>query len=287
SLSMPSEMTPTTTPVPSRPWVRSTSARLAASPCVVTEPTRGTARSTLRIARTHEKPASVSRAPASTRACTRPRAIWMRSIFTPACCSFRSSVEPSGEQSRYTCRRPSAARGGGAATSPPVALAVGGGRSRELIFPCLAFEARAARRSYSWPSRRSSGAGCAADGTAEATVAHRRAIERMVLIVVSLRATGIAGCVCATCRGEAVAGLERRDRDESGSAAIRTTAAATHVRRSDARRGPTGAVVAGERVAIADHRLTQDRGPPDAVGELAPELREQAVGVGHGRPDAR
>ena len=58
-------------------------------------------------------------------------------------------------------------------------------------------------------------------------------------------------------------------------------------KRSDARRGLTAAVVSAEQLAIADHRLTQDRGPPEAVGELATELREQAVRVGHGRPDGR
>jgi hypothetical protein len=81
----------------------------------VTPPTRVTARSTLRIARTHEKPASVSSALASTRACTWPRAIWMRSILTPACCSLRSSGRPERGGNRGTRadpRRRRAAAGG-------------------------------------------------------------------------------------------------------------------------------------------------------------------------------
>ena len=59
------------------------------------------------------------------------------------------------------------------------------------------------------------------------------------------------------------------------------------VKSSDARRGLRAAVVAAEQPGIADHRLSQNRGPADAVGELATELREQAVHVGHSRPDAR
>ena len=56
TLSIPSEMTPTTTPLPSRPWARSASARLAASPSVVTLPARTTARSTVRM-RVHPREA--------------------------------------------------------------------------------------------------------------------------------------------------------------------------------------------------------------------------------------
>ena len=57
---------------------------------------------------------------------------------------------------------------------------VAGGRSRELILPCLGFEARAARMSCSWPRTLSSAAGCPADWASEATVAHNRAIEKTV-----------------------------------------------------------------------------------------------------------
>src|SRR5262245_52027784 len=48
-------------------------------------------------------------------------------------------------------------------------------------------------------------------------------------------------------------------------------------------RGLTAAVVAAERRAVADHRLTHDRGPPHAVGKLAAESCEQAIRVCHGR----
>ena len=67
--------------------------------------------------------------------------MWMRSIRAPTCSSFMSSFAPSGEQSRYTCRLPSAARVGGAATSPPACgPAVRGGSSRDWI---LALDVRA------------------------------------------------------------------------------------------------------------------------------------------------
>src|SRR5262249_51847412 len=59
------------------------------------------------------------------------------------------------------------------------------------------------------------------------------------------------------------------------------------VKRSDARRGLTAPVVAAEQFAIADHRPAQNRGRADTVGELVTEQREQAVRVGHGRPDGR
>src|SRR5215831_12556499 len=59
------------------------------------------------------------------------------------------------------------------------------------------------------------------------------------------------------------------------------------VKRADARRGLTAAVVAAEQLAIADHRLSLNRGLRDAVRELASEQREQAVRVRHGGTDGR
>src|SRR5262245_31409292 len=66
-------------------------------------------------------------------------------------------------------------------------------------------------------------------------------------------------------------------RDERGRARGAPNGGRGLVKRSDARRSLTAAIVAAEQPAIAGHRLTQNRGRPDTVGELATELREQAV----------
>ena len=107
-------MTPTTTPVPSRPWARTRSARAAASPSVVALPTWTTAGSIGRTARTQENAATASSAAGSTAPRTRARGSSTPSTITPTSFSLASCSGPSVQQSMYTSSLPSAARGGSA-----------------------------------------------------------------------------------------------------------------------------------------------------------------------------